>query len=491
MEKDISNWDECMKKSSGEYYKRSCTTGLDIWISVWSPTPNKYRNLRITLKYERKLHHIDSPLPGPPAANAIPEQVAAYQALLVEQDKVALLMQLNACKMEEVQSVSSHILKMKSYTNKLEHLRHPMPHVLASLGELHAMLKTAEKNVSYKSVVPSLHMIREGGVKKKSQKKGKGKSKDRKKFPPPPKQESVAKNVDCFYYGPSFLNVSSGMKLCLEQCHYTPSITRDLDGVISIDKCVFHVAKRTKKMTKNHFSDIGNRVEDLLGLMYIVVCCPFRVPTRDGDTYFDFLDHLVECGIVSQRTSPYTPQHNGGYALEIVARILNMVPTKKVEKTPYEIWHGKAPKLSFMRVKVWLRRCFAMKDFGEATYILGIKIYRDRSSYLRRTKDMFLVYGGLVDELSVKAYTDASFQTDQYDTKSQSGYVFVMNCRAMKKFIDELGVVPSIENSVKVYVEVIKVHIDDNIVDPLTKSLPCDKHMFHANEIGLRYIGLE
>ncbi|GJR65315.1 probable flavin-containing monooxygenase 1 [Tanacetum coccineum] len=31
MEKDISNWDECMKKSSGEYYKRSCTTGLDIW----------------------------------------------------------------------------------------------------------------------------------------------------------------------------------------------------------------------------------------------------------------------------------------------------------------------------------------------------------------------------------------------------------------------------------------------------------------------------
>nr|GEW22363.1 probable flavin-containing monooxygenase 1 [Tanacetum cinerariifolium] len=33
MEKDISSWDECMKKSSGEYYKRSCTTGLDIWIS--------------------------------------------------------------------------------------------------------------------------------------------------------------------------------------------------------------------------------------------------------------------------------------------------------------------------------------------------------------------------------------------------------------------------------------------------------------------------
>ncbi|GJT20878.1 retrotransposon protein, putative, ty1-copia subclass [Tanacetum coccineum] len=39
-----------------------------------------------------------------------------------------------------------------------------------------------------------------------------------------------------------------------------------------------------------------------------------------------------------------------GYALEFVARILNMVPTKKVERTPYEIWHGKAPKFSYLRV---------------------------------------------------------------------------------------------------------------------------------------------
>ncbi|KAI3712214.1 hypothetical protein L1987_70765 [Smallanthus sonchifolius] len=31
MEKDISNWDDYMKKSSGEYYQRSCLAGLDIW----------------------------------------------------------------------------------------------------------------------------------------------------------------------------------------------------------------------------------------------------------------------------------------------------------------------------------------------------------------------------------------------------------------------------------------------------------------------------
>ncbi|GKC27050.1 retrotransposon protein, putative, ty1-copia subclass [Tanacetum coccineum] len=33
-------------------------------------------------------------------------------------------------------------------------------------------------------------------------------------------------------------------------------------------------------------------------------------------------------------------------------------------------------------VKSYLGRCFAMKDLGEATYILGIKIYRDRSKRL-------------------------------------------------------------------------------------------------------------
>ncbi|GJU99466.1 retrotransposon protein, putative, ty1-copia subclass [Tanacetum coccineum] len=43
------------------------------------------------------------------------------------------------------------------------------------------------------------------------------------------------------------------------------------------------------------------------------------------------------------------PKSFWGYALESAVRILNMVPTKKVERTPYEIWHGKAPKLSYLR----------------------------------------------------------------------------------------------------------------------------------------------
>ena len=33
-------------------------------------------------------------------------------------------------------------------------------------------------------------------------------------------------------------------------------------------------------------------------------------------------------------------------------------------------------------IKIWLSKNFSMKDLGESTYILGIKIYRDRSKRL-------------------------------------------------------------------------------------------------------------
>src|SRR5512136_826046 len=100
--------------------------------------------------------------------------------------------------------------------------------------------------------------------------------------------------------------------------------------------------------------------------------------------------------------------------------------------------------------------------------------------YLRRTKDVILVYGGQ-EHLAVTGYCDASFQTDRDDSRSQTGYVYMLNggavcwksskqdntadstveaeymaaCEASKigvwirEFIDELGVVPSIAEPVE------------------------------------------
>ena len=61
------------------------------------------------------------------------------------------------------------------------------------------------------------------------------------------------------------------------------------------------------------------------------------------------------------------------------------------------------------------------KDPGESHWIAVKNILK----YLRRTKDWLLIYGGET-ELCVKCYTDASFQTDRDDSKSQSGYVFTL-----------------------------------------------------------------
>jgi hypothetical protein len=88
--------------------------------------------------------------------------------------------------------------------------------------------------------------------------------------------------------------------------------------------------------------------------------------------------HLKACGIVPQHTPVGKPHRNGvseqrnrtlldsvrsmmslsdlsisfwGYALETVAFILNRTPSKSVKTTPYELWHGKKPTLSFL--KIW------------------------------------------------------------------------------------------------------------------------------------------
>ena len=46
--------------------------------------------------------------------------------------------------------------------------------------------------------------------------------------------------------------------------------------------------------------------------------------------------------------------------------------------------------------------------------------------YVKRTKEMFLVYGG-EEELNAKGYVDAKFQTYRDDCQSQTGFVYVMN----------------------------------------------------------------
>jgi hypothetical protein len=61
-------------------------------------------------------------------------------------------------------------------------------------------------------------------------------------------------------------------------------------------------------------------------------------------------------------------------------------------------------------------------NYGETHWTIVKNILK----YLRRTKEVFLVFGG-EEELVVKGYSDASFQTDMDDSKSQSSFVFCLN----------------------------------------------------------------
>ncbi|GJT16137.1 zinc finger, CCHC-type containing protein [Tanacetum coccineum] len=53
------------------------------------------------------------------------------------------------------------------------------------------------------------------------------------------------------------------------------------------------------------------------------------------------------------------------YALESATRILNMVPTKKVDKTPYELWYGKVPNLSYLKSRNAERRAVDLEEIQE------------------------------------------------------------------------------------------------------------------------------
>ncbi|GKD09732.1 retrotransposon protein, putative, ty1-copia subclass [Tanacetum coccineum] len=170
-------------------------------------------------------------------------------------------------------------------------------------------------------------------------------------------------------------------------------------------------------MTRKGFPHRTERATDLLGLIHTDVCSPLRHVSRQGASYFitfmddyssygyvyllkqkhevfetvkvfknevenqlektikalrsdrggeyisqEFKDYLKACGIVQQLTPPYTPQHNGVSERrnQYATCILNMVSTKKVDKTPYELWYGKVPNLSYL--KVWGCEALVKRD---------------------------------------------------------------------------------------------------------------------------------
>ncbi|GJV06986.1 zinc finger, CCHC-type containing protein [Tanacetum coccineum] len=206
------------------------------------------------------------------------------------------------------------------------------------------------------------------------------------------------------------LCLPSGLVIVLNNCHYAPSITI---GIISVSRLYedgfinrfeLNNAISVSKNNIVYFSDIlrdgvyeiemscsntndssmyvvsNKRAKLNLDSSFLWHCLLGHISKKrieklqhDGllnSTYIESLGKCVSCmsGMMARKTyshqverakdllgliptdSTTLPKFFWDYALESVARILNMVPTKKADKTPYEIWHGQAPKLSYLKV---------------------------------------------------------------------------------------------------------------------------------------------
>lgn len=124
----------------------------------------------------------------------------------------------------------------------------------------------------------------------------------------------------------------------------------------------------------NIFKDFKNRVENERETKV-------KVLRTDNGTEFcnhDFDKYLKSCGIAHQTSTPYTPQQNGlsermnrtlverarcmifdaelekeywAEAIATAAYVINRSPTQSLgKKTPYEMWTGRKPNISHMRI---------------------------------------------------------------------------------------------------------------------------------------------
>ncbi|GJS25050.1 zinc finger, CCHC-type containing protein [Tanacetum coccineum] len=241
------------------FFEKQKLTGLNFM--EW------YRNLWIVLSVEDKLPFLEQPIPAmpvPPAGQVLPlnvlnthtawvkaskeivglmlmtmdpdiqknlEQLGAYDMLKelkmlyaqqADQELLQTVREFHACK-QEGQSVSSYVLKMKSYIDNLERLSHAMTQNLAVSLILVSLRKEYDsfmQNYSMHSMEKTVTELRKGpkNQKKKSCKavkgnQGKGKAKmgnalvfapffaPNPKNPPTPKKDNPAKDAICHQCG--------------------------------------------------------------------------------------------------------------------------------------------------------------------------------------------------------------------------------------------------------------------------------------------------
>ncbi|GJW02466.1 retrotransposon protein, putative, ty1-copia subclass [Tanacetum coccineum] len=153
----------------------------------------------------------------------------------------------------------------------------------------------------------------------------------------------------------------NGLMICLDNCNYAPTVTR---GVVSVSSLVINGLIQC--FTDYRFSVSKNNALYLMLLRVMVLMkLVFKNEVENqlgktikalrsdrGDEYIsqEFKDYLKVCAIVQQLTPSDT----------VCCMHFNMVPTKMVYKTPYELWYENVPNLTYL--KVWGCEALVMRD---------------------------------------------------------------------------------------------------------------------------------
>nr|GEW91351.1 hypothetical protein [Tanacetum cinerariifolium] len=236
----------------------------------------------------------------------------------------------------------------------------------------------------------------------------------------------------------------------------------DSSDLTAFEKCV---SCMSGKMARKPYTYQVERAKDLLGLIHTDVCSPFKIMSRQGASYF-----VTFTNDFSRYSYVYLLKHK--HKVFETFKVFQKEVENQLGKTIKSLSSDRGGDIPMLQsVKTYHGKCFAMKDLGEAAYILGIKIYRDRSkrlnglcqsAYIEKILKQFCMenskrgsipmqeklklsksqgastpaemkrmqnvpYALAVGSIMVSCYTDAGYLTDADDLKSQTRYVFVLN----------------------------------------------------------------
>ncbi|GJV48998.1 zinc finger, CCHC-type containing protein [Tanacetum coccineum] len=312
--------------------------------------------LTMDLDIQRNLAHL--------GAYDMLQELKAMFSKQAEQELLQTVREFHTCKQEEGQSVSTHVLKMKGYIDNLERLGQPVGKNLAVLifvitnQGLHGEVGSFSKdNLVYFMAVP-----RDGIFEI---------------------DMSCSNTNDSSMYAitnkRAKINLDSSLLWHCRLGHISKKRIEKLqhDGLLSSTDIeslgnVFHACLVFQREVENQLGKTIKSLVLIVGGIYGQEffgsskrswdhCLIALLPTRRKTMVVSEREKMKHVDMVRSMMSQTTlPKSFWDYALETAARILNMVPSKKVDKTPYEIWHGQAPKLSYLRV--WGCEAFVKHD---------------------------------------------------------------------------------------------------------------------------------